>query len=284
MTTSKQSSPFVVLSWNVLHMVHEINYSFDASPVIDKYSIRTNWTNEKFRINDMAKTITDLLKTNSNFECFICLQEVPGDLISLLQQMLDSKSVIHVKTYPRIPAIRKRQGPQFYTDINESLVTIHYNPHVSSSELAQDQTQWTQCPQDPGKGALTLTTASGLTIVNIHVPFKKDVALSLLNIIPWPRDQSPYVLVGDINRDSAKFMNLLKHLAPGTLNLSSIIPVTTDKATRIGYWDNGTLGKTWLDHYLISTSLKTSITSPAVVYDDIGDISDHYPVSLTCNL
>ena len=48
MTTSKQSSPFVVLSWNVLHMVHEINYSFDASPVIDKYSIRTNWTNEKF--------------------------------------------------------------------------------------------------------------------------------------------------------------------------------------------------------------------------------------------
>lgn len=273
------STPFVVVSWNVLHMVHEINYCFDASPVIDQYSIRTDWRNEKNRINDMAKIILQFLQTNSNVECFICLQEVPGDLVTVLQEILDptlkSKSSIHVRNYPRIPAVRHRQGPRFYTDIRESLVTIHYNPSGSSDEIL-----WIQCPTDPGKGALTVKTNSGITIVNIHVPFDTDAALSLLKNLPWPTDNSPYVLVGDINRDSRQFIKLLQKLTEGKPNFDLIRSVPSTKPTRIGYCKDGTLGKSWIDHYLISTSLQSS---PVVVYDQIGNISDHFPISLSFN-
>ncbi len=40
MATSNNN--FVVISWNVLHMVHEINYVYNSSPVINKYSLQQN--------------------------------------------------------------------------------------------------------------------------------------------------------------------------------------------------------------------------------------------------
>ncbi|CAF3157193.1 unnamed protein product [Rotaria sp. Silwood2] len=59
-----------------------------------------------------------------------------------------------------------------------------------------------------------------------------------------------------------------------------LFPVTTDKPTRVGLNQNGTLKKQWIDHFVVSTSLKELVIYPATVYDNIGDISDHYPISL----
>jgi len=47
--TNKLQQEFVVISWNVLHMIHEINYAYDMSPVITRYSINEKWSNEKLR-------------------------------------------------------------------------------------------------------------------------------------------------------------------------------------------------------------------------------------------
>ena len=298
-TNTKQQA-FVVISWNVLHMVHEINYVYDMSPVINRYAIKEKWSNEKLRLNDMVRTISDLLVQHSMAECFICLQEVPGDLLPLLNQMFDShvgstlatKPLMHVQTYTRIPHIKGWQGGSVYADSNESLVTIHYDPRLvsnnnvteSNREKCQpsgDRLLWTPCPSDNGKGALAVTTASGLTVVNIHVPYDKQAAMSLLNNIAWPENDSAFVFVGDMNRNSNKLMRMIGDITAGKHSSGLLFPVTTNKATRVGLRQNGILDKSWIDYFIVSTYLKHSIISPAIVHDEIGDVSDHYPIVLS---
>ncbi|CAF3505137.1 unnamed protein product [Rotaria sp. Silwood1] len=199
----KSQQEFVVISWNVLHMIHEINYVYDSSPVINRYSINNDFSNEKIRLNDITKTLSELLIKHSTMECFICLQEVPGDLLPMLHEMFDShansilacKPVMHIQTYSRKPRIRVRQGSSVYNDSNESLVTIHYNPkiisiekalgleHEKKSVLYNDQVLWTPCPTDAGKGALTVTTISGLSVEDAEnkTILPKDTAFSRLS-------------------------------------------------------------------------------------------------------
>ena len=50
----KQQSNFVVISWNVLHIVHEINHANNMSPVITRYAIDESWSNEKLRLRDIT--------------------------------------------------------------------------------------------------------------------------------------------------------------------------------------------------------------------------------------
>ncbi|CAF3603062.1 unnamed protein product [Rotaria sp. Silwood1] len=296
----KSQQEFVVISWNVLHMIHEINYVYDSSPVINRYSINNDFSNEKIRLNDITKTLSELLIKHSTMECFICLQEVPGDLLPMLHEMFDShansilacKPVMHIQTYSRKPRIRVRQGSSVYNDSNESLVTIHYNPkiisiekalgleHEKKSVLYNDQVLWTPCPTDAGKGALTVTTISGLSVVNAHVPYNNQAASLLLRNILWPENNNPFVFVGDINRGSKAFMNIVTKITVRKPSSNLLFPITTHKPTRVGLSPNGTLYKVWIDHYLVSASLKHLAISPAMVYDDIGDISDHYPILL----
>lgn len=288
MATSSRNTKaqtFVVISWNVLHMIHEINHVYDMSPVIKRYSIKENWSNEKLRLNDMVKTISELLVKHSTIECFICLQEVPGDLLPMLHQMFDShvgstlvtKPLMHVQVYSRKPHIRGQQTDSLYADSNESLVTIHYNPYGVSN----DRLLWTPCPSDNGKGALSVTTASNLTVVNVHVPSDNQAAMSLLNNVSWPKNNSAFVFVGDMNRRYEALMKMIAEINVGKPSSGLLFPVTTDKPTRVGYGRDGVLYKTWIDHYIVSTSLKDSVISPAVVHDQIGDVSDHYPILLT---
>lgn len=280
-STSANSSAFAVISWNVLHMIHEINYVYDMSPVIERYSIKTNASNEQRRLTDIVKTISELLVRYSTMECFICLQEVPGDLIPMLHQMLDShvgskfvsKPSLHMKTYSRQPRVDRPGINRVYTDSNESLVTIHHNPYSNSNN---DRIHWTPCPDDNGKGALSITTSSNITVVNIHVPFKNPVAMGLLNNIVWPGNNHRFVMVGDMNRYVEPLMKMINQPSSGQL-----LSISTDKPSRVGRRQDGTLQKTWIDYYIISPSLKPSVNPPAIVHDEIGDISDHFPIILT---
>jgi len=233
-------------------------------------------------------------------ECFICLQEVPGDLLPMLRQMFDShvgstlatKPLMHIQTYSRKPYIKGRHRDSLYTDANESLVTIHYDPHIFTNNkahglkdagkclLSDDRVLWTPCPSDNGKGALTVTTTSGLCIVNVHMPYDNQAATLLLNKISWPEKKSAFVFVGDMNRNSKAFMTMIDETTVGKPSSGLLFPVATDKPTRVGFWQDGTLHKSWPDHYLVSTSIKHLAMSPAVVYDEVGDISDHYPILL----
>jgi endonuclease/exonuclease/phosphatase family metal-dependent hydrolase len=148
------------------------------------------------------------------------------------------------------------------------------------SLLSDDQIWWTPCPTDAGKGALTVTTRSGLSVVNVHVPYDDQPASLLLNNIWWPENNNLFVCVGDMNRSSKTLMSRIAEITIGKPSSSLLFPVTTDKPTRVGLRQDGILQKSWIDHYVVSASLKDSIMPPVVVYDDIGDISDHYPILL----
>jgi endonuclease/exonuclease/phosphatase family metal-dependent hydrolase len=176
-----------------------------------------------------------------------------------------------------------------YTDSNESLVTIHYDPHIVSTGglenvdkclSSDDRVLWTPCPADAGKGALTVTTASGLSVVNVHVPYDNQAATLLLSNFSWPENNSPFVFVGDINHCSETFIKMLAEITIGKSSFGLLFPITTDKPTRVGLRQAGIYEKIWIDHYVVSASLKNFAISPAVVYDDVGDISDHYPILL----
>ena len=285
---------FVVISWNVLHMIHEINYEYGNSPVITRYAIREKWSNEWWRLNDITKTLSELVVKHSSTEWFICLQEVPGDLIPLLREMLDShidsiltnKPLMHIQIYSRKPCIRGRQGDPVYTDQNESLVTIHYDPRIMSTKNTEqclqydDRVQWTPCPVDGGKGALTVTTITGLSVMNAHVPYDNHAAMLLLNNISWPDNNNPFVLIGDMNRYSDALMNMIGEVTIGKPSFGLLFPITTDKATRVGVRPDGTRDKSWIDYHVVSASFKDLAISPAIVYDNVGDISDHYPILL----
>jgi hypothetical protein len=206
---------------------------------------------------------------------------------------LATKPLMHIQIYSRKPHIKGRQGGSPYTDSNESLVTIHYDPHILSNNKVtelenaekclapQDRVFWTPCPTDNGKGALTVTTASGLNVVNVHVPYDNQAAMLLLNNISWPQNNSAFVFVGDMNRDFKAFMKMIGEATVGKPSSGLLFSVTTNKPTRVGLGQNGSRYTCWLDHYVVSASLKHLAVSPAIVYDGIGDISDHYPILLS---
>jgi endonuclease/exonuclease/phosphatase family metal-dependent hydrolase len=172
-------------------------------------------------------------------------------------------------------------------DQNESLVTIHYHPGgetalagTQQDILANDQVHCTQCPTDLGKGALSVTSTSGLQIVNTHVPFNSRAASSLLAGIPWPDRDRAFVLVGDMNRRANDLMQMINRVHPDKATSSLLSSVTTDKPTRTGLDRDGHRQNSWIDYFVISDSLKSASNSPVVVYDEVGDVSDHYPILL----
>jgi endonuclease/exonuclease/phosphatase family metal-dependent hydrolase len=75
-------------------------------------------------------------------------------------------------------------------------------------------------------------------------------------------------------------MKMITEVTKGKLSSGLLFPVTTDKPSRVRLRQDGTRDKSWIDHCVVSASLKDLAISPAAVYDGVGDISDHYPISL----
>jgi exonuclease III len=84
-----------------------------------------------------------------------------------------------------------------------------------------------------------------------------------------------------MNRYSDKLMKMIGDITAGKRSSGLLYSVTTNKATRVGLRQNGISDKSWIDYFIISTYLKHSIISPAIVHDEIGDVSDHYPIVLS---
>jgi endonuclease/exonuclease/phosphatase family metal-dependent hydrolase len=294
-TVEQDRSRFAVISWNVLHIIHEMNYELNRSPVLSRYSIAEKTSNETIRLNDIVDTLRQLIDEHATMELFVCLQEVPGDLLVMLESLVKSLStgtaLVHKSTYTRRPKLREQTNESIYVDPSESLVMIHYRPTningqesedalTSISLSSTDQVSWIPCPDDAGKGALAITTADGLTVVNIHVPFAEQAAMSLLSNISWPTDDKRFVLTGDMNRYPTSLMNMIESIERNRDFFSLLRSVSTDKATRVCLTDDGTRRQSSIDYFVASTSLTNSISSSVVVRDHIGDVSDHYPVTL----
>jgi hypothetical protein len=177
-----------VISWNVLHIVHEINYAFDNSIVLQKYPL------EKDRLNKIFIKINSLLDDNS----IICLQECPYNLLNLLNLLVsNNKHNIEYHKYRRMPFIKDNK-PSPYIDCSEYLVTIYPKEYSIIKKMSFDI-------ENQSKGALILTFNNNLTIANVHVPiiasayspnnYRKTLFKTLLENI---KDLN-YIIIGDFN-------------------------------------------------------------------------------------
>jgi endonuclease/exonuclease/phosphatase family metal-dependent hydrolase len=269
---SKTDTTVIVKSWNVLHIIHELNYASGSSAVLDKYMIETNPLNETNRLQAIYQVIIKALSPTT----IMCLQEVPEDLSILFDQEKDY--VKYVYMYKRVPRLKinlenHNNSPsevigKVYTNNGESLVII-----VHKSMIRDNTT--THCVQfdDPGKACLVLKI-NDLFIMNVHMPIIRDNGFSnaikcMVKFLNNFDKNMKYIIVGDMNTSSSIVTQIL-----GTYmdDFNVILYHGMSRKFR-------KFGKTMysqLDHIIVSNDIQYS---NFVVYPNV-DMSDHMMISV----
>ncbi|MFN0245649.1 MAG: endonuclease/exonuclease/phosphatase family protein [Kofleriaceae bacterium] len=167
----------IVVSWNVLHRVHAVNWSEPA--------IR-HWTDEESRIRSVADY---LVATTADV---VCLQEVSGDQLALLRDVEEGE--LFVTKHPRVPSFR-RPTTESLRDAGEYLVTIVRD---AGARLVRGEA----FPTDGGKGFQRVELANRSTVINTHVSFG-DKRTAQLARLATEAHQAPglAILCGDFNAD-----------------------------------------------------------------------------------
>jgi len=169
----------IVVSWNVLHRIHAVNWS---EPVIG------NWSDERSRIGSVADFIA---ATKADVAC---LQEVSGDQLAMLRDVEEGE--LFATKYPRVPSYR-RATTETLRDPAEYLVTIVRD---TGAKLVRAEA----FPTDGGKGFQRIELANGTTVINTHVSFG-DKRTAQLARIAVEAGLAPglAIVCGDFNADRA---------------------------------------------------------------------------------
>lgn len=169
----------IVVSWNVLHRIHAVNWS---EPALG------HWNDERSRIGSIADFIA---ATSADV---VCLQEVSGDQLAMLRDVEEGE--LFATRYPRVPAYR-RPTIEALRDSAEYLVTIVRD---QGARLVRGEA----FPTDGGKGLQRVELANQTTVINAHVSFgdKRTAQLARLAI---EAQQAPglAIVCGDFNADRA---------------------------------------------------------------------------------
>ena len=241
-----------IYSWNVLHMIHEINYS-EESLVLERYKITDNCKNEQYRLNDIFKTILNITEQDT----VVCLQEVPGDLLARLNQIPNVK--IFAYKYPREPRI-KSSNIKLYEDKCEYLVTIIHE---------KAGTNITQCETiqfDYAGKACQITKINQLYILNVHIPFVKLQRNDALNqIFSFLINKTDYVIIGDMNMSASD-------LKQECLSLNQDVNIIEMEGPTRKERKNGKLEYRTIDHAITNKK-----TLDRTVYEN-EDMSDHFMI------
>jgi endonuclease/exonuclease/phosphatase family metal-dependent hydrolase len=169
----------IVVSWNVLHRIHAVNWS---EPAIRQ------WTDERSRIGSVADFIA---ATRADV---ICLQEVSGDQLAMLRDIEEGELL--VTRYPRVPAFRK-PTTEVMRDPAEYLVTIVRD---TGARLVHAEA----FPTDGGKGFQRALLANLTTVINAHVSYGEKRTAQLARIAVEARAAPGLAIVcGDFNADRA---------------------------------------------------------------------------------
>jgi endonuclease/exonuclease/phosphatase family metal-dependent hydrolase len=246
-----------VYSWNVLHIIHELNHASNSSHILNKYKDK-----EDTRLFDMLSIISKyLVDTNS----IICLQEVPSEFTNMLETYIKTNSLkfdVHTYTYPRNPILKNQKLKDPYNLLGENLVTILPQEYkVKHKETLQFE--------DKGKACLVLST-SYFAILNVHMPFGKQsqIAISMIEDCLSNKLKQEFILCGDFNKE----FKYLKADLKGYY-LSKTYITKFDKPTR-KCLENKETKYSNLDFFVVSPKIK--ICDSKVLDQD--DISDHYPI------
>jgi endonuclease/exonuclease/phosphatase family metal-dependent hydrolase len=162
-----------VLTWNLLHRVHAMNW--DEEPV-RAYPI------EAERVSRIADRVVSLLDDVD----VVAMQEVSGDQLERIRERLPPGACCLTHRYPRVPKPRDARAPGLVDPTEHIVLVSRVDAQLHSAETFRT---------DPGKGFLA-AVASGFTIIATHVSFgeRRDEQLARL------RDVAPVcVLLGDFN-------------------------------------------------------------------------------------
>jgi hypothetical protein len=269
-----------VVTFNVLHLTHEINHVLGKSPVLDKYKIgrfgdlesQISMSDTKEKEQNRLKHLFVFIRSFCEPTCIIALQEVPGDLLHLLvDQLPDFKVFSH--TYSRVPSIKKSKRilmdcNDIYTDSKESLVTIIHNSHVQNWHSIES----VLCESDNGKACLIVSFKSEdnrITIANAHVPFAGlERTAFVMKLVSHLNASQIFVLTGDTNTSTTHFQNDLPHDITFDWELSSSL-----NATRRGTRSSMKLEESCIDYFI-----HRGIDVSNVMTYPFTDVSDHVPV------
>lgn len=258
---------FKIATWNVLHIVHEINHNLANSIVIkDGHTF-----DESKRTNVIYKIISDLVNDN----VIVCLQEVYGDLRDKIREDSDKFKSFEYKLQrtPKITnksLINTQTAQTIYKNINEYLMIIVPKSinYVSQTNIQYDV--------DDGKSAIILV-CSQLTIINTHLPFVKDKRMKSLIQLHKKLNElnilDNFVMLGDTN---AIYPVLNEELL--SLNIDVNFADIMDNTYFTINKDGSRKGKK-IDH-IIHTK---NIISSAKVFNTY-DLSDHKLVQCTLEI
>jgi endonuclease/exonuclease/phosphatase family metal-dependent hydrolase len=269
-----------VVTFNVLHLTHEINHCLGKSPVLDKYKIgkfgdltsQITMSDVKEKEQNRVKDLFVLIRSMCDPQTIVCLQEVCGDLLHLLVSELEDFKVFS-HTYSRVPTLKKNRRviadcKDIYNDPTESLVTI------VPLDLLQNWHTITSvpCDSDLGKACLIvrfrMQYSEDITIANAHVPFQPIERHHFIQkLVDQLLMSRTFILTGDTNCHPTEFQKDLPH----HLNWELSNPFD---ATRRGTRETMTLEESCIDYFI-----HYGITVSQVLGYKFSDVSDHTPVS-----
>lgn len=243
-----------IVSWNVLHIVHEFNHAFDESPVLTKYELRTGSnSNEQVRLTEIVATIGGFVSD----ETIVCLQEVPGDLLVMLREIPGVQVLTH--RYERVPQL-KAFDYGFYRDPSEYLVTVVPD---SMDVRGTDTIVFAE----PGKACLVVVFRD-LMVMNVHVPFGSSRHLAAVRMLV---DGIPpgmeFVVVGDFNMSASRLGRILDEFGCR----GRVVEMDRDTRKVPGR------GTSRIDHGLVSETL---LVSDKFVSENL-DMSDHASIGFS---
>lgn len=237
---------FDVLTWNVLHHTHALNWGEEPVKVFPV---------ERERNVAIAARVARWLRDGVSV---VCLQEVSGDQLARLADALGDDATLFSHRHARVPRLRV-EGASPLEDPGELLVTAVRGPSAGPGAC-----EGASFAEDPGKGFLAVEVKGGLLVINTHVsygPRRGEQLAALARLIRKKGGTS--VLMGDFNAPSAVVCEVLG---------DGIRLATLDGArpTRRAIGDHpGSV----IDHIL---TLGGDAVSAELA--DGGDLSDHEPV------
>lgn len=169
-------SESTVLTWNVLHRIHAVNW---AEPAIGA------WPDEAARIASIAEWLA-----RDQAEV-ICLQEVSGDQLNCLRGQL--RGDVHHFVYPRVPSYRAPPPAPYLKDPTEHLVVVVRDGGSRLIDAAAFDT-------DRGKGYLAVELADQTRVVSTHVTYGDKLARQTAKLAEIAQ-AARAIICGDFNAD-----------------------------------------------------------------------------------
>lgn len=258
---------FKLYSWNVLHIIHELNYAYDCSFVLE------NWLNkENNRLDRMARII---VKYASHPKAVVCLQECPGDLLNMINNMnIFGDFSVYSYKYGRDPKLKNHIATNPYSECTEYLVTlIGKHNLVNSTNIVQFE--------DPGKASLIVNinvVGKLVSIANIHCPFGTSRNVAFQQLIS-ELNGNEYIIIGDLNSEQWELEKIFDRKIYKFSNITK--PTRIAKSIRkIRKGDEIVIRETTLDH-MIGT---TSTTFNQTFVEPNNNLSDHLLIGATVQL